>query len=98
MWADTLHRKTFPRRLNHRPPRTLVVHVDELLPLNSSTERIDYKHAVEKLTGRIKERILTRALELSGGSKTKAAQLLRISRYALIRELKKVGKDGETGT
>jgi len=69
-----------------------------LLPLTASTERIDYKLAVEKLTGRIRERILTRALELSGGNKTKAAHLLSISRYALIRELKKVGKEGESGT
>jgi transcriptional regulator with PAS, ATPase and Fis domain len=65
-----------------------------LLPLTSSTERIDYKAAVEKLTGRIKKRVLTRALELSGGNKTKAARLLSISRYALIRELKKVEKEG----
>jgi transcriptional regulator with PAS, ATPase and Fis domain len=59
---------------------------------------MDYKRAVEKLTGKIKGRILERALELSGGNKTKAAALLNISRYALIRELKKVGKGGDPGT
>jgi len=71
---------------------------DDLLPLTSAADRIDYKHAVEKLTNKVKERILERALELSGGNKTKAAALLSISRYALIRELKKVGKGVDTGT
>jgi two-component system response regulator AtoC len=75
-----------------------VAPADELLPLISATDRMDYKRAVEKLTGKIKGRILERALELSGGNKTKAAALLNISRYALIRELKKVGKGGDTGT
>ena len=78
--------------------RDPVAPADDLLPLISATDRIDYKLAVEKLTNKIKERILERALELSGGNKTKAAALLNISRYALIRELKKVGKVGDTGT
>jgi transcriptional regulator with GAF, ATPase, and Fis domain len=90
--------ENIPSEIKSSAAQDPVIHVDELLPLSSSTERIDYKQAVEKLTGKIKARILTRALELSGGNKTKAAQLLRISRYALIRELKKVGKDGESGT
>ncbi|MGE5844227.1 MAG: sigma 54-interacting transcriptional regulator, partial [Syntrophaceae bacterium] len=75
-----------------------VVPVDDLLPLTSASDRIDYKLAVERLTGKIKERILERALELTAGNKTKAAALLSISRYALIRELKKVGKGGESAT
>ena len=75
-----------------------VVPVDDLLPLTSASDRIDYKLAVERLTGKIKERILERALELTAGNKTKAAALLNISRYALIRELKKVGKGGESAT
>ncbi|HSD94611.1 MAG TPA: sigma 54-interacting transcriptional regulator [Syntrophales bacterium] len=74
------------------------VPVDDLLPLTSASDRIDYKLAVERLTGKIKERILERALELTAGNKTKAAALLSISRYALIRELKKVGKVGESAT
>jgi len=80
--------------ITHAP----VVPVDDLLPLTSATDRIDYKLAVERLTGKIKERILERALELTAGNKTKAAALLNISRYALIRELKKVGKGGDSGT
>jgi two-component system response regulator AtoC len=90
--------ENIPSEIKSSAAQDPVIHVDELLPLSSSTERIHYKQAVEKLTGKIKQRILTRALELSGGNKTKAAQLLRISRYALIRELKKVGKDGESST
>jgi transcriptional regulator with PAS, ATPase and Fis domain len=90
--------ENIPSEIKSSAAQDPVIHVDELLPFSSSTERIDYKQAVEKLTGKIKERILTRALELSGGNKTKAAQLLRISRYALIRELKKVGKDGKSDT
>jgi two-component system response regulator AtoC len=90
--------ENIPSEIKSSAAQDPVIHVDELLPLSSSTERIHYKQAVEKLTGKIKQRILTRALELSGGNKTKAAQLLRISRYALIRELKKVGKEGESST
>jgi transcriptional regulator with GAF, ATPase, and Fis domain len=84
--------ENIPSEINSSAAQDPVARVDELLPLTSSTDRIDYKLAVEKLTGRIRERILTRALELCGGNKTKAAHLLSISRYSLIRELKKVGK------
>jgi two-component system, NtrC family, response regulator AtoC len=90
--------ENIPSEIKSSAAQDPVARVDELLPLTSSTERIDYKLAVVKLTGRIRERILTRALELSGGNKTKAAHLLSISRYALIRELKKVGKEGESST
>jgi transcriptional regulator with GAF, ATPase, and Fis domain len=90
--------ENIPAEIKSLAAQDPVSHLDELLPLTSAKERIDYKAAVEKLTGRIKERVLTRALELSGGNKTKAAHLLSISRYALIRELKKVGKDGESRT
>lgn len=90
--------ENIPAEIKASAAQDPVVQVDELLPLTSASDRIDYKQAVEKLTGKIKERILTRALQLSGGNKTKAAQLLKISRYALIRELKKVGKEVDPGT
>ncbi|MCK7469300.1 MAG: hypothetical protein MZU91_15025 [Desulfosudis oleivorans] len=38
-----------------------VAPADDLLPLTSATDRIDYKLAVEKLTNKIKDRILERA-------------------------------------
>jgi transcriptional regulator with PAS, ATPase and Fis domain len=90
--------ENIPAEIKSSAAQDPVVHVDELLSLASATERIDYKLAIEKLTGKIKERILARALELSRGNKTKAAQLLNISRYALIRELKKVGMGGDPVT
>jgi transcriptional regulator with PAS, ATPase and Fis domain len=90
--------ENIPAEINVSAARNPVSPADDLLPLISATDRIDYKLAVEKLTNKVKERILERALELSGGNKTKAAALLNVSRYALIRELKKVGKVGDTGT
>jgi two-component system response regulator AtoC len=90
--------ENIPAEIKVSAARDPVAPADDLLPLTSATDRIDYKLAVEKLTNKIKERILERALELSGGNKTKAAALLNISRYALIRELKKVEKGGDTGT
>jgi two-component system response regulator AtoC len=90
--------ENIPAEIKVSAARGPVAPVDDLLPLTSATDRIDYKLAVEKLTSKIKERILDRALELSGGNKTKAAALLNISRYALIRELKKVGKGADTGS
>jgi len=90
--------ENIPAEIKASAAQDPVVQVDELLPLTSETDRIDYRQAVEKLTGKIKERILARALQLSGGNRTKAARLLNISRYALIRELKKMGKSAETGT
>jgi len=90
--------ENIPAEIKVSAARDPVAPADDLLPLTSATGRIDYKHAVEKLTNKIKERILERALELSGGNKTKAAALLNISRYALIRELKKVGKGVDTAT
>jgi transcriptional regulator with GAF, ATPase, and Fis domain len=90
--------ENIPAEIKASAAQDPVVQVDELLPLTSASDRIDYKQAVDKLTGKIKGRILNRALQLSGGNKTKAAKLLNLSRYALIRELKKVGKEAETGT
>lgn len=90
--------ENIPAEIKVSAARDRVAPADDLLPLTSAADRIDYKQAVEKLTNKVKERILERALELSGGNKTKAAALLNISRYALIRELKKVGKVVDTGT
>ncbi len=54
--------------------------------------KIDFKSTVGSMTSEIKERILVSALERSKGKKTAAARLLGISRYKMIRELKKIGK------
>jgi two-component system response regulator AtoC len=60
-----------------------------------SAQGMDYKAATEQLSKQVKERILSKALELSGGNKSRAARLLKISRYALLRELKKIKSAGE---
>ena len=54
------------------------------------TQGLDYKTATDQLSKKVKEKILSKALELSGGNKSKAARLLKISRYSLLRELKKL--------
>jgi DNA-binding NtrC family response regulator len=56
-----------------------------------SAQGMDYKEATEELSKKIREKILSRALELSAGNKSRAAKLLRVSRYTLLRELKKLG-------
>jgi len=66
------------------------IFVDAFLP-DLSPEGMDYTALTEEITKDIKGKILSRALEMSGGRKSEAARLLNISRYKLIRELKKSG-------
>jgi len=51
---------------------------------------LDYKNLTEKINIEVKRRILGQALSLAGGNKSRAAQMLGISRYKLIREKKKL--------
>ncbi|HOJ51796.1 MAG TPA: sigma-54-dependent Fis family transcriptional regulator [Syntrophales bacterium] len=51
---------------------------------------INYDHLTDKINAAVKRRILSRALDLSGGNKSRAARMLGISRYKLIREEKKL--------
>ncbi len=66
------------------------IHLDHLLP-DLSSGGVDYTRLTEEITGNIKGKILSKALEMSHGSKTEAARLLHISRYKFIREQKKSG-------
>jgi len=50
---------------------------------------IQYDEVTERITSDVKEKIITRALEQSGGNRARAAKLIGISRYKLIREEKK---------
>ena len=68
--------------------------VDEYSP-TTSPDQLDYKVLIDEITNRIKEKILMKTLDLSNGNKTVAAQRLGISRYTLLRELKKLGNNGE---
>ncbi len=52
-------------------------------------EGIDFEALTVKITRDVKEKIINKALELSKGNKSKASHLLGISRYKLLRELKR---------
>jgi two-component system response regulator AtoC len=55
-----------------------------------SQPHIDYKVLIDQMMKQIKEKILIRTLESCNGNKTATAQRLGISRYTLLRELKKI--------
>ena len=80
-----------PIEIKTAASREMTTPVDEYLPYSSSYP-VDYKLLIDQLTIKIKEQILIRTLELSNGNKTVAAQRLGISRYTLLRELKKLDK------
>ncbi len=70
---------------------------EELISL-LSTQGMNYKAATEQLSKKVKEKILSKALEVSGGNKSRAAKLLKISRYVLLRELKKLDIQVKNGS
>jgi len=80
-----------PIEIKTAASREMAIPVDEYPPYSSSYP-VDYKLLIDQLTIKIKEQILTRTLELSNGNKTVAAQRLGLSRYTLLRELKKLDK------
>ncbi len=59
--------------------------VNFLLP----AEKMNFTRLTENIIHEIKDKMIRQALETSRGNKTKAAKLLGISRYKLIREQKK---------
>jgi two-component system response regulator AtoC len=69
----------------------LKIDIDDVASLLSA-DGIDYTAVTHKIITEIKEKILENALEISGGNKTVAAKHLSISRYKLIREQKKIGR------
>jgi transcriptional regulator with GAF, ATPase, and Fis domain len=66
------------------------IDIDDFISLLA--EGVDYTAVTQKIIAEIKEKILENALEISGGNKTMAAKHLSISRYKLIREQKKIGR------
>jgi len=58
----------------------------------------DYRSTIDELTNKIKQEILGKALEASRGNKAAAARHLGISRYTLIRELRKMENNNPSGT
>ncbi len=84
-------RDDLPTEIKTAASREVTIPVNEYPPYSSSYP-VDYKLLIDQLTIKIKEQILTRTLELSNGNKTVAAQRLGLSRYTLLRELKKLDK------
>jgi two-component system response regulator AtoC len=68
---------------------SLKIQIDNILPQLSS-EGIDFTVVTERITNDIKKKIIENTLEMSRGNKTEAARRLGISRFKLIRELKKI--------
>jgi transcriptional regulator with GAF, ATPase, and Fis domain len=65
------------------------IQIDNILP--QLPEGIDFAEVTERITRDLKRKIIDSTLELSRGNKTEASRRLGISRYKLIRELKKLG-------
>ncbi|MBN2284187.1 MAG: sigma 54-interacting transcriptional regulator [Deltaproteobacteria bacterium] len=79
----------FPAEIKKTAPQELDLTLVDTLELDK-TRLVDYKSLTDQLIGNIKGRVLRKALEINRGNKTAAARQLGISRYTLIRELKKV--------
>ncbi len=88
-----------PAEIKASEPRTSVAiqHTHEISSLSESYP-LDYRNTVEKLTNNIKKEILGKALDINRGNKAVAARQLGISRYTLIRELKKLEDNSSEGT
>jgi transcriptional regulator with GAF, ATPase, and Fis domain len=63
--------------------------VSQVMP-SVPREGMDYDKFLDEVTRRLKEKILNEAVRISEGNITRAARLLSISRYKLIRERKKI--------
>lgn len=85
--------ENLPAELKASSPMDIVRDIDRALPPISGSERIDYRNVIERLTMELRKRVLQKALERSDGKKSAAARFLGISRYKLIRELKKINKE-----
>jgi two-component system response regulator AtoC len=84
--------ENLPAELKAASPIDIVRDIDKALPPMSG-DRIDYQSVVDHLNTEVRRRILQKALDRSNGKKSAAARLLGISRYTLIRELKKIAKE-----
>jgi transcriptional regulator with PAS, ATPase and Fis domain len=69
-----------------------------LRPEAHVNEGLNYYQVTEGVANHVKRRIIERALQLTGGNKTKAAKMLHLSRSALWREMEKINRWGEKGS
>jgi two-component system response regulator AtoC len=90
--GNVLTPANLPAELKATSPLDIVRDIDKALPPMTGG-RIDYQGVVDRLNTEVRKRILQKALDRSNGRKAAAARLLGISRYTLIRELKKISKE-----
>ena len=85
--------------LEHSPKAALSPNTDlssaSFRPEFQLDEGLDYSQITESITNQIKKRVIERALQLTGGNRTKAAKALHLSRAALWREMEKIKRWGE---
>ncbi len=89
--STTIESKNLPSELVSKPAQVVGMEMEESIPVRFSYP-LDYKAMVSKMTNTVRKELILKALESSSRNKTAAAKLLNISRYTLIRELKKLGK------
>lgn len=59
---------------------------------------LDYYQVTENITNQAKSRIIEKALQLTGGNRTKAAKVLNLGRCALWREMEKIKQWQDKGS
>lgn len=89
--STTIESKNLPSELVSKPAQAVEMEMKESIPVSFSYP-LNYKSMVSEMTSKIREELILKALQSSSSNKTAAAKLLNISRYTLIRELKKLGK------
>lgn len=90
MILQNIGRVILPENLPSELKQTSALNMDGLMP--DLSQDMDFKSTIEKITNEIRERILLSALERGKGKKSAAARILGISRYTMLRELKKIEK------
>jgi transcriptional regulator with GAF, ATPase, and Fis domain len=80
--------ENFPAEIKDSTPVDIMGEMGKTIP-SLTMDRIDYIAVINRLNSEVRRKILKKALERSEGNKNAAARLLGISRYTLLRELKK---------
>jgi len=85
-----------PREIRTSPGGGRMLAPPEVFLPEAGEKPVNYRMLLLHVMNQVKERLLKKTLELSGGNKSEAARRLGISRYALLRELKKIEQDRST--
>ncbi len=92
--GTTIRAENLPAEMKSVTHSESAASVYATIPIFSS-DPVNYDQITMKMTGQIKRQMLAHALEVNHGNKTKAAKMLNISRYKLIRELSKTTGGGQ---